>query len=207
MNLEYYKNKLLKIKKDIEDRINRMDVYDVNKGQRDAIEELSLYDNHPADIGTETYEQEKNYALLAHENRILKEVNDALKRIEEGSYGICNHCGKPIEEERLKAIPYASLCIECEKQNEVHLNELDLSGRPVEEYALSPGYGFNDRSKQNKVEFDAEDSWQAVARYSIPDGDPSKGTGDYIGVIDDEEIGVVEPVDKISEDEIMEDGE
>ncbi|SHE37162.1 transcriptional regulator, TraR/DksA family [Caldanaerobius fijiensis DSM 17918] len=201
MDIEYFKHKLLELKEDTENRLKHMDIYDINKGQRDAIEELSLYDNHPGDIGTETYEQEKNYALVAHEKHILKEINDALERIDKGSYGICRHCGKPIEEERLDALPYASLCIECEKQNEVHLHELDLSGRPVEEDAISPGYGFNDRSVKRDTEFDAEDSWQAVARYSIPDSDPSFGTGDYIGVLDDEETGIVESVEQISNEE------
>jgi len=58
-------------------------------GLRDSINELSMYDNHPADIGTETFERSKDIGLKDLAQRQIKEINDALGRITEGNYGIC----------------------------------------------------------------------------------------------------------------------
>lgn len=53
-------------------------------------------------------------AILANERALLNEVEQALKRIEDGTYGICTNCGRPIPEKRLEALPWASLCLDCE---------------------------------------------------------------------------------------------
>lgn len=66
---------------------------------------------HPADIGTETFEQEKNASLREHLGRELEEVRAARKRIERGSYGVCEACGRPIDPDRLEAIPTARYCL------------------------------------------------------------------------------------------------
>ncbi|MDZ4957311.1 yteA family sporulation protein, partial [Clostridium perfringens] len=76
--------------------------------------ELSFYDNHPADIATETFEAEMGRALEANEVSLLHKINDALRSIDEGSYGKCKKCGKDIDEERLEFLPYAENCIECQ---------------------------------------------------------------------------------------------
>lgn len=80
--------------------------------------ELSDYDNHPADAASETFERTREYALDANSKKILESIDAALKRIEEGSYGICDGCGEPISVDRLKAIPYATLCIHCQESIE-----------------------------------------------------------------------------------------
>jgi RNA polymerase-binding transcription factor DksA len=67
---------------------------------------------HLADVGTEEYAEEVNISLLENRGQLLEEVNAALDRINQGTYGRCEVCGKQIAEERLRAIPYTRLCID-----------------------------------------------------------------------------------------------
>jgi len=67
-------------------------------------------DNHLADIATETIDREIDYTLEENSGNVLREIEGALKRIDDGSFGICAACGKPIEPERLEYLPWATLC-------------------------------------------------------------------------------------------------
>ncbi len=71
--------------------------------------------NHMADDATEVSEQAKSFALRRHLEGMIKEIDRAIVRAEKGKYGICEHCGQTISEERLRVMPSASLCIECAK--------------------------------------------------------------------------------------------
>lgn len=73
------------------------------------------YDQHPADVATAMHDRELDYGLAESEEELLAEIDAALQRIEDGTYGICTNCGKSISEERLEALPWASLCIDCAK--------------------------------------------------------------------------------------------
>ena len=94
-------------------------LHDENPGtlSEDAGEETA-YDNHLADTATETYDRELDYTLEENSGHVLGEIDAALKRIEEGTYGICGSCGKPIAVERLEALPWATLCIDCKRDGE-----------------------------------------------------------------------------------------
>jgi RNA polymerase-binding protein DksA len=77
---------------------------------------LSNVPLHPADLGTDTYQEELSLGLLENEDRILTEINEALVRLEQGTYGRCENCGQNIPRERLEAVPYARYCITCAQQ-------------------------------------------------------------------------------------------
>jgi RNA polymerase-binding protein DksA len=85
---------------------------------RDETGEDAVYDNHLADTATETYDRELDYTLEENCENVLGEIDAALKRIEEGTYGTCTNCGNPIPPERLAARPWATLCIDCKRQRE-----------------------------------------------------------------------------------------
>jgi len=68
--------------------------------------------NHMADDATDVAEQAKTLALRTHLEGMLKEVERAIVRIEKGTFGACEKCGKPIGDERLRAMPWVALCIE-----------------------------------------------------------------------------------------------
>ncbi len=67
-------------------------------------------DNHLADIATETVDREIDYTLEENSGNVLREIEAALKRLDEGTYGLCTACGKPIEPERLEYLPWATQC-------------------------------------------------------------------------------------------------
>ncbi len=101
--------------------------------------ELSKYDNHPADMASELYDLEHFTALKNSEEMAIRETNDALEKIKNGTYGICESCGGVISHERLETLPNARNCIRCEKvkEQESQLDEKSKSfHRPVEEDVL-----------------------------------------------------------------------
>jgi DnaK suppressor protein len=66
---------------------------------------------HPADLGTDNFEEELSLGLLENEAQLLTEVNDALDRIERGTFGRCEECGQEIPRQRLEVVPYARYCL------------------------------------------------------------------------------------------------
>lgn len=78
----------------------------------------SNYSNHMADIGTDAMEQEQVFLHASQGSEYLKGLEAALKRIKDGTYGICEECGGKISEKRLEAYPAASLCISCKSKQE-----------------------------------------------------------------------------------------
>lgn len=76
------------------------------------------YDEDLADVASSTFEREKGLALESSVQAMLTQVEEALGRIEEGTYGICQRCGDPIDAARLRVLPYATLCIRCKELEE-----------------------------------------------------------------------------------------
>ena len=79
--------------------------------------DLASFDEEFADAGTATFEREKDLSLTNNIRDLTDKIDHALSRIEEGNYGLCERCGRPIEKARIKALPYATLCIK-DKQAE-----------------------------------------------------------------------------------------
>lgn len=73
---------------------------------------------HIGDIGTDEFVRDLDIDISYSEGEILREINEAIKKIENGKYGICENCGKNISKKRLKAIPYARYCIRCKQEME-----------------------------------------------------------------------------------------
>ncbi|MBW6515357.1 MAG: TraR/DksA family transcriptional regulator [Candidatus Cloacimonetes bacterium] len=97
-------------------------IRDINTSQRKGVKnengDLSSYSTHQADQGTDADSQEKEVYMLENQQEKLKEINQALKRIFEKSYGLCEMCGDLIEEGRLKIVPFATMCINCKTSEE-----------------------------------------------------------------------------------------
>jgi RNA polymerase-binding transcription factor len=75
-------------------------------------------DQHMADTATETVDREIDYTLEEHDERLLEAIDAALARIDAGTYGTCVNCGRSIAPERLEAMPWATLCIDCKREEE-----------------------------------------------------------------------------------------
>jgi DnaK suppressor protein len=90
------------------------------------VEQLAQYEdtegggagNDPADVGTEVYEQERALTMERNEQALLAEVEAALARLDDGTYGQCIRCGRAIPIERLEALPFARYCIQCQAELE-----------------------------------------------------------------------------------------
>ncbi|MGG0740379.1 TraR/DksA C4-type zinc finger protein [Niallia taxi] len=162
-------------KQDIEERYDINDHLNlIRSHSHDSVGELSSYDNHPGDEGTELYEREKDIALNEHYRFEYEGVVHALKAIQNGSYGKCVECGKEIPLGRLEALPTALYCIE-------HTPDKVVSHeRPVEEGVLMPPFGKFDMDEQDEnVAYDAEDSWQDVESFGT-----SETPSDFIDPVD-----------------------
>ena len=89
-----------------------------DQSENDSVGELSSYDQHQADMGTETFEREKDLSILEQVEAELADVEHALRRLDEGTYGTCEVCGKAIPDERLEAMPATRLCLEHQAEAE-----------------------------------------------------------------------------------------
>ncbi|MCX5697794.1 MAG: TraR/DksA family transcriptional regulator [Candidatus Omnitrophica bacterium] len=116
--LAEFKKLILKRKDEIVDDINHISEDTLKKSQKEASGDISGYSYHMADVATDTYDREFSLGIASNERQFLYEVNDALKKIEEGTFGTCEDCKRLITKTRLKVVPYARLCVKCQEKRE-----------------------------------------------------------------------------------------
>ena len=117
-DLNDYKKLISKRKSEIMDDIDHISEDTLKKSQKDASGDISGYTFHMADVATDTYDREFSLGIASNERQLIYELDDALKRIEEGTFGACEDCKSLIAKTRLKAIPYARLCLSCQQKRE-----------------------------------------------------------------------------------------
>ncbi len=117
-DLKHFKNLIAEKKKNVLIELGYLEQSSMNETVKESTGDLSAYSFHMADHGTDTMEREKAFFFASREGRYLHHLNDALKRIEKGTYGICRTCNNPIDKKRLEAVPHATQCIECKKTEE-----------------------------------------------------------------------------------------
>jgi RNA polymerase-binding protein DksA len=117
---EPYRAALLAKRKSLMGDLHGMRDEVMGQSQQDASGDLSKMPLDMADVGSDSYEREFTISLIEGDQSILSEIDDALERMENGTYGVCVNadCGKPIPKARLEIKPYARLCIECQKKSE-----------------------------------------------------------------------------------------
>ncbi|HET9000411.1 MAG TPA: TraR/DksA C4-type zinc finger protein [bacterium] len=116
--IEEFNRLLLVERKRLRDELSEMVEHQLKTEEKpvaDAANEDDL-----VDVATETFEREKELALESTVQGMLEMVEEALQRVRDGTYGVCDGCGKPIDGNRLRAIPYARLCITCKEREERH---------------------------------------------------------------------------------------
>jgi YteA family regulatory protein len=171
--LDTLKKRLEGDKQAIKGQLNFNSKYsNIDASLRETVDELSAYDNHPADLGTELFEREREFALDDHQDKELTNINTALEAIEKGTYGKCQVCGEEIPFERLAVLPSTLHCVN---------HSPKTSGgddRPVEEDTLmrSGSNSFRHDSEHGVV--DTHDSFEEVARFGTSET-PSDLVGDY----------------------------
>ncbi|MCM8765286.1 MAG: TraR/DksA family transcriptional regulator [Candidatus Omnitrophica bacterium] len=116
--LKEHKQALIKLREKIFRDMQALTKDTLDKSQKEAAGDLSGYTYHMADVASDTFEREFSLDLAANEQRLIYEIEEALKRIETNEYGFCLMCGEKIAKQRLKAIPYAQYCIKCQNKRE-----------------------------------------------------------------------------------------
>ncbi|NLY43255.1 MAG: conjugal transfer protein TraR [Clostridiaceae bacterium] len=195
-----FKELLIKEREQHDRVLNDMKRYDLGENDKFSSGELSNYDNHPGDLGSEMFELEHNRGLQVNEEHNLKEIDDALKRIEDGTYGRCELCGKEIGEERLEIVPYARLCIDCEEKKKMDM-ELLMKNRPVEEKVLDAPFGRKYLNEQEDDEYEGMEQLNDLMKYgSASTPQDMGGYHDYKEYYTNEvdKQGIVDDMDQIS---------
>lgn len=113
-----FKQALLKLKERITDDVKHISEDALKKSPKEASGDISGYSLHMADLATDAYDREFSLGLASNDRNALLQIDDALKRIEEGVFGVCQMCRKPIAKVRLKALPFARLCLKCQRSQE-----------------------------------------------------------------------------------------
>jgi DnaK suppressor protein len=155
--------------KEIIGDVNHIESGALKTSRQDSAGDLSSMPIHMADIGSDNYEQEFSLGLMDSERKIVREIHEAIKRIEEGTYGICEGTGEPIPKIRLKGIPWARYCLKFAELVEKGL-------------AIEPDHAFMDESDFDEDEEDIDQE----------QGDSDDSKIFFYGYDDDDEDGLRE---------------
>ena len=117
-DLNYFKKLILKRKEELLEGLQHSLEDVLKKSPREASGDISGYAFHMADLATDTYDREFSFDLASNERELLYEIDESLKKIQEGNFGICEECKSTISKTRLKAIPYTRLCLKCQEAKE-----------------------------------------------------------------------------------------
>lgn len=171
--LHILKERLEEDKQAIKSQLNSKSKYNhTDASLRETVDELSAYDNHPAEMGTELFERERELTLDDHQNKELTRINMALEAIEKGTYGRCKVCGEEVPFERLEVLPSTLYCVD---------HSPETSGeddRPAEDDSLMRTASNSYRHDSEQGIVDPHDSFEEVARFGTSET-PSDLVGDY----------------------------
>ncbi len=114
-----FKKLLLSLRERLVGKVDSMQGEALKMSRQDASGDLSNVPIHMADVGTDNYERDLMIELIENGEEGLRNIDTALEKMDDGSYGVCEICAKKINKERLKAVPYAKLCIDCQREEEI----------------------------------------------------------------------------------------
>jgi RNA polymerase-binding protein DksA len=116
--LEEFKKILLHRRAQLSGEVGKLADEALRQNTQDATGDLSSMPIHMADVASDNFEKEMNLDFIQMQSADLRSIDEALARVEQGTFGICESCGKPISKTRLRAVPHARLCIECKREEE-----------------------------------------------------------------------------------------
>ena len=164
--MNHYKHLLTHHKESHEDIIDDMETLSLGDNGAHGSSELSNYDNHPAEIASELFDVEHQMGLKMGQEHEIKQIEHAMKKIKDGTFGLCETCGKEIDSKRLELLPQAKLCIECAKESDRFISAIKSvkkKNRPSEEQVIDPAL-INDSAKGEQfhdlMEYGSADSHQ-----------------------------------------------
>jgi len=116
--LDQYKKVLMDLRSKIGTEVGQIEKEYLRKSSQDSSGDISAHPFHMADAATDSFDTEFNIGLASKEKKVIYEIDAALMRIKEGTFGICEEYGTPISKKRLKAMPYARLSIKAQEEEE-----------------------------------------------------------------------------------------
>lgn len=116
--LDQFRKILLEMRAKISGDLRHLEADGLNKSQKEASGDLSGYSFHMADMATDNFDREFTLGLATNEQELLNQIADALRKLDEKTFGICEKTNKQISKQRLMAVPYARLCIEAQELEE-----------------------------------------------------------------------------------------
>ena len=116
IDTELFRKRLIEERKRVQEAIDYL--HEENPGSIQDETQDSTADNHPGDMATVTFDRELDYTLEENEGRLLQAIDAALTRMDDGSYGACVSCGRPIGAERREALAWTTQCIDCKRKEE-----------------------------------------------------------------------------------------
>lgn len=117
-DLKHFEKRLLDERVRLAQALEKLENSVLKRTQREASGDLSAYSIHPADLGTDAIDREKDLLVASAEGRRLLEIDEAIKRLQNGNFGACEVCGKEIGRRRLEVVPQARLCLKCQEKAE-----------------------------------------------------------------------------------------
>lgn len=189
------RRKLTALRHRVRSQLAEMEAGMMGSSQSEWSGELSAYDNHPADSASETYHREQQVGLIDSRRRILSMIDGVIAKMDDGTYGLCEKCGREIPAERLEAIPFTLLCKECREAQEA---EMVTHPRPPEEGLIRDLFA-RLFSEGDSVGTDGEDVWQDVAEYGTS-GTRQDMPG-IVAVDSEEDTRAVEGTDSAADEE------
>jgi DnaK suppressor protein len=117
-DIEHFRQRLIEERKILLDELDWVESNYIGSSQRDSAGEVSGHATHLADMGTDSSEMEKAYLIGDTRGGLLEDISEALDKLDNSSYGLCEACGQPVPRDRLEAVPYAKLCLKCKTDEE-----------------------------------------------------------------------------------------
>lgn len=114
MDLQQQRRRLVELRRRLEGR----NVEDYRENLKDSVQELSVVDNHPADVATEDYLDNLEASFQENNELLLRKIEEAIARLDGGEYQRCAQCGEKIPKARLLALPYATTCLGCARRQQ-----------------------------------------------------------------------------------------
>lgn len=112
-DLEFFRKLITKQRDELRTKMEVLREAAMESTIKEATGDHSSYSFHMADLGTDAIEREKAFLFVSREGQYLEKLESALLRINDGMFGICRQCGKPVGKERLKAVPITTQCVQC----------------------------------------------------------------------------------------------
>jgi RNA polymerase-binding protein DksA len=117
-DIRHFKKRLMEERKNLVDELEWVETNYIGSSQRDSTGEVSGHATHLADMGTDSIERDKAFLIGDTRGEALEDIDEALEKLGNGTYGTCESCGQPIAADRLEAVPYAKLCLRCKTEEE-----------------------------------------------------------------------------------------